>query len=68
MIYLFIFYIILFTFYTDYFLQNKINERYSCHGGRSDSGLYSGAFYISLDLGNSTSRWYIGATLSYKPV
>jgi hypothetical protein len=39
---------------------------YTYRGGRSSGGAACGVFFVAADTGAGSTRWYIGAALSFK--
>ena len=54
-------------YYCDYFHQRQIGVRFGFIGGTSDGG-YNCGFIIDLHAPVEQARWYLGATLSCKPL
>jgi len=57
-----------FPYYSDYFYQNRSDQKYSTRGGASNYATSCGIFYVSLRSVISSTAWNVGAALSYKPV
>lgn len=56
------------TYYCDSFYANTLQVNYANVGGNSDDGLVCGPWYSSLTDDVSRSHWYIGASISCKPL